>query len=164
MRPRFLSMVLAFTVAAVGCASIARRPADLTQLGVDEAARLIRSKTITSAELTQAYIARADASRDLNVYITLDRAGAMAAAQRLDTELAEATFKCIGAPIEFKVGSWSGQLPALANGQTDLMWDTLYYTPERAQQMDFVIYLRAATGGLVAKGNPKHIPATSQEI
>jgi indoleacetamide hydrolase len=88
MRPRFLSMVLAFTVAAVGCASIARRPADLTQLGVDEAARLIRSKTITSAELTQAYIARADASRDLNVYITLDRAGAMAAAQRLDTELA----------------------------------------------------------------------------
>ena len=69
----------------------------------------------------------------------------------LDNELAEAAFKCIGAPIEFKVGSWSGQLPALANGQTDLMWDTLYYTPERAQQMDFVIYLRAATGGLVAQ-------------
>ena len=37
------------------------------------------------------------------------------------------------------------------------MWDTLYYTPERAQQMDFVIYFRAATGGLVAKGNPKKI-------
>lgn len=75
----------------------------------------------------------------------------------LDTELATAAFKCIGAPIEFKVGAWSGQLPAVANGQTDMMWDTLYYTPERAQQMDFVIYLRAATGGLVAKGNPKHI-------
>jgi polar amino acid transport system substrate-binding protein len=75
----------------------------------------------------------------------------------LDTELAEAAFKCIGAPIEFSVGAWSGQLPPLANGQTDVMWDSLYYTPERAQQMDFVIYLRAATGGLVAKGNPKHI-------
>ena len=75
----------------------------------------------------------------------------------LDTELAEATFKCIGVPIEFSVGSWSGQLPAVANGQTDVMWDTLYYTPERAQQMDFVIYFRAATGGLVAKGNPKKI-------
>jgi polar amino acid transport system substrate-binding protein len=37
------------------------------------------------------------------------------------------------------------------------MWDTLYYTPERAQQMDFVIYSRAATGGMVQKGNPKHI-------
>ncbi len=75
----------------------------------------------------------------------------------LDTELAEATFKCLGVPIEFSVGSWSGQLPAVANGQTDIMWDTLYYTPERAQQMDFVIYFRAATGGLVAKGNPKKI-------
>ena len=75
----------------------------------------------------------------------------------LDTELAEATFKCIGAPIEFKVGAWSGQLPAVANGQTDAMWDTLYYTPERAQQMNFVVYLQAATGGLVAKGNPKKI-------
>lgn len=74
-----------------------------------------------------------------------------------DTELAEAAFKCIGLPIEFKVGSWSGQLPAVANGQTDIMWDTLYYTPERAQQMDFVIYFTAATGGLVAKGNPKKI-------
>jgi len=74
-----------------------------------------------------------------------------------DTELAETAFKCIGAPIEFKVGSWSGQLPAVANGQTDIMWDTLYYTPERAQQMDFVIYFTAATGGLVAKGNPKKI-------
>jgi polar amino acid transport system substrate-binding protein len=75
----------------------------------------------------------------------------------LDTELAEAVFKCIGAPIEFKFGSWSGQIPAVANGQTDAMWDTLYYTPERAKQIDFVIYLRAATGGMVQKGNPKHI-------
>jgi polar amino acid transport system substrate-binding protein len=75
----------------------------------------------------------------------------------LDTELAEAAFKCLGVPIEFKLGAWSGQLPAVANGQTDAMWDTLYYTPERAQQMDFVIYSRAATGGMVQKGNPKHI-------
>jgi polar amino acid transport system substrate-binding protein len=75
----------------------------------------------------------------------------------LDTELAEATFKCIGAPIEFELGAWSGQIPAVANGKTDAMWDTLYYTPERAKQIDFVIYLRAATGGMVQKGNPKHI-------
>jgi polar amino acid transport system substrate-binding protein len=75
----------------------------------------------------------------------------------LDTELAEATFKCLGLPTEFKFGAWSGQIPAVANGQTDAMWDTLYYTPERAKQIDFVIYLRAATGGMVQKGNPKHI-------
>jgi polar amino acid transport system substrate-binding protein len=75
----------------------------------------------------------------------------------LDTELAEATFKCIGLPTEFKFGAWSGQIPAVANGQTDAMWESLYYTPERAKQLDFVIYLKAATGGMVQKGNPKHI-------
>ncbi len=80
----------------------------------------------------------------------------------LDTELAEASFKCVGVPIEFKLGAWSGQLPAVANGQTDAMWDTLYYTPERAKQMDFVIYLRAATGGMVQKGNPKHIKSLDE--
>src|SRR5262249_31541674 len=76
----------------------------------------------------------------------------------LDTELAEATFKCIGVPIEFKVGAWSGQLPAVANGQTDVMWDTLYYTPERAHQMSFVIYFQAATGAPAAKATPKKLP------
>ena len=73
----------------------------------------------------------------------------------LDTELAEPRSSA-SARRAIKVGAWSGQLPALANGQTDMMWDTLYYTPERAQQMDFVT-IWAATGGLVAKGNPKHI-------
>lgn len=75
----------------------------------------------------------------------------------LDVELAEAAFKCIGAPIEWKLGAWSGQLPAVANGQTDLMWDSLYYSPERAQQMDFVVYMKAGTGVMVQKGNPKKI-------
>jgi polar amino acid transport system substrate-binding protein len=75
----------------------------------------------------------------------------------IDVELAEAAFKCIGLPIEWKLGPWSGQLPAVANGQTDLMWDSLYYSPERAQAMDFVVYMKAGTGVMVAKGNPKKI-------
>jgi polar amino acid transport system substrate-binding protein len=75
----------------------------------------------------------------------------------MDAEMARATFACIGVPIEFKTGSWSGLLPAVISGQADVMWDNLYYTPQRAQQADFVTYLTAATGGLVAKGNPKNI-------
>jgi polar amino acid transport system substrate-binding protein len=75
----------------------------------------------------------------------------------MDAEMARATFECIGVPIEFKTGAWSGLLPAVISGQTDIMWDNLYYTPQRAQQADFVTYLTAATGGLVAKGNPKNI-------
>jgi polar amino acid transport system substrate-binding protein len=75
----------------------------------------------------------------------------------LDADMARAVFACIGAPIEFKTGAWSGLLPAVIAGQLDVMWDTLYYTPERAKSVDFVSYMIAATGGLVAKGNPKSI-------
>jgi len=75
----------------------------------------------------------------------------------LDADLARATFACAGIKIEFVTGGWSGLLPAVIAGQTDMMWDTLYYTPKRAEQADFVTYLTAATGGLVAKGNPKNI-------
>jgi Asp-tRNA(Asn)/Glu-tRNA(Gln) amidotransferase A subunit family amidase len=80
---------LTLALAVTGCATMpAQRPADLTQLSVIEAAQLIRDKKVTSAELTQAYLARAEANAALNAYITLDRAGAMAAAQRADAELA----------------------------------------------------------------------------
>ncbi len=75
----------------------------------------------------------------------------------LDADLARATFACAGVPIEFYTGAWSGLLPAVIAGQADVMWDTLYYTPERAKAVDFVVYMHAATGGLVAKGNPKAI-------
>jgi polar amino acid transport system substrate-binding protein len=75
----------------------------------------------------------------------------------LDADLARAAFACIGVPIEFKPGNWSGLLPAVIAGQADLMWDNLYYTPARAQQVDFITFLLAATGGMVRKGNPKHI-------
>jgi polar amino acid transport system substrate-binding protein len=75
----------------------------------------------------------------------------------LDADLARETFACAGVKIEFVTGGWSGLLPAVIAGQTDMMWDTLYYTPKRAEQADFVTYLTAATGALVAKGNPKSI-------
>jgi polar amino acid transport system substrate-binding protein len=75
----------------------------------------------------------------------------------LDADMARATFACAGVPVEFITGGWSGLLPAVIAGQADVMWDTLYYTPERAKLVDFVVYMTAATGGLVAKGNPKKI-------
>src|SRR5882724_12439300 len=75
-------------VLAAGCVSAPPRPADLTELTVTDAARLIALKKVTSVELTQAYLASAEANGDLNAFITLDRAGALAAAQRADTELA----------------------------------------------------------------------------
>jgi indoleacetamide hydrolase len=79
---------LTLVLAATGCASTSQRPADLTQLGVAEAAQLIHDRKVTSADLTQAYLARAEANRDLNAFITLDREGAMTAARKADADLA----------------------------------------------------------------------------
>jgi polar amino acid transport system substrate-binding protein len=78
-----------------------------------------------------------------------------------DADMVRAAFKCFGGQFEFKLGGWSGLLPAVIAGQADLMWDNLYYTAERAKQVDYVIYMLAGTGALVKKGNPKNI--TSME-
>ena len=74
-----------------------------------------------------------------------------------DTELAAAVFDCMGIKHEMFLGGWSGMLPAVAAGQIDVFWDTLYYTPERAKEADFVNYMQAGTGALTQPGNPKHI-------
>jgi polar amino acid transport system substrate-binding protein len=75
----------------------------------------------------------------------------------LDADLARAVFDCAGVKITFQTGAWSGLLPALMAGQIDAMWDTLLYTPTRAEKVDFVVYMASATGMLVPKGNPKHL-------
>ena len=88
MSIRVAIAALSLTLALTGCATTAHRPTDLTQLGVGEAARLIRDKAITSVELTDAFLTRAEARRDLNAFITLDRAAALAAARLADVDLA----------------------------------------------------------------------------
>jgi polar amino acid transport system substrate-binding protein len=77
----------------------------------------------------------------------------------LDADVVRAVFACIGVPFGFKTGSWSGLLPSVIAGQADLMWSNLYYTPARAEHVDFVTYALAATRGIVRKGNPKHVHA-----
>ena len=74
-----------------------------------------------------------------------------------DADLARAVFKCIGVPVEFVTGVWSGLLPAVAGGRIDLMWDVLYYTPERAKMVDFVLYSTMADRAIIHKGNPKNL-------
>src|SRR2546430_15858513 len=86
MLVRAVATLLTLALAA-GCASAPSRPVDLTELGVAAAAELIRSRKVSSLELTQAYLARAEANRDLNAFITLDREGALAAARRAGAAL-----------------------------------------------------------------------------
>jgi polar amino acid transport system substrate-binding protein len=74
-----------------------------------------------------------------------------------DADYVRAVMQCIGVKFEFKLGAWSGLLPALVAGQADLMWSNLYYSAERAKTVNFVTYLQAASAGLVQKGNPKKL-------
>ena len=73
-----------------------------------------------------------------------------------DIELAKAVFDCIGVTYDIKPAAWSGLFPAVISGQVDLMF-YLYYNEKRAQQGDFLVYMKAGTGALTQKGNPKHI-------
>lgn len=75
----------------------------------------------------------------------------------IDADLARAVFDCAGIKYEFFLGGWSGLLPAVMSGQIDVMWDNLYYKPERAKTVDFALYMRAGTGAIVPKGNPAGI-------
>jgi polar amino acid transport system substrate-binding protein len=77
-------------------------------------------------------------------------------------DMARAVFACAGVKTEFFTAGWPGLLPALRAGQIDVMWDLLYYTPERAKETSFVTYMQAGTGGLVAAGNPKKIDDISK--
>ena len=74
-----------------------------------------------------------------------------------DVDLAAAVLDCAGVKHEMFLGGWSGLMPATASGQIDIFFDNLYYTPERAKQLDYVLYMQAATGALTQAGNPKKI-------
>lgn len=87
MHARTVAAALTLALTAVGCATSVRRPDDLTQLRLADAAQLVRDGKVSSAELVQAYVVRAEARRHLNAYITLDRDGAMRAAQRADADV-----------------------------------------------------------------------------
>ena len=88
MRLPAVATLLLVALATASCASTARHPVDLTEVGVVDAMRLIRAGRVSSVELTQAYLTRAHAHGDLNAFVTLDREGALTAARRADAELA----------------------------------------------------------------------------
>ena len=74
-----------------------------------------------------------------------------------DVDLAAAVLDCAGVKHEVFLGGWSGLMPATAAGQVDVFMDNLYYLPERAKQLDFILYMQAASGVLTQAGNPKKI-------
>src|SRR6187200_981918 len=118
MSLRAAAVVVTLPLILAGCAGAAKvaRPADLTEVTVVDAARLIGQRSVTSAELTEALLARAEANPDLNAFITLDRAGAMAAAQKADESLAAGKSRgpLHGVPLVVKDNTHVAGLPNTA--------------------------------------------------
>lgn len=63
-------------------------PADLTQLSATEAAFFLNSGTLKSEVLVSSYLAKIKTRSDLNAFITVDEAGALAAAKKADADRA----------------------------------------------------------------------------
>ena len=118
--PARVAVVVALALVISGCATTptttVERPADLTSLGVADAARLIREKKVTSTELTEAFVIRALGSSDLNAFISLDRTSALAAARAADAGVAAGALRgpLHGVPLVVKDNVHVAGLPNTA--------------------------------------------------
>lgn len=63
---------------------MSQTPADIDELTIADTLRLLDSGRLSSEALVKAYIARARAHGDLNIFITLDEQGALEAARAVD--------------------------------------------------------------------------------
>lgn len=76
-----------------------------------------------------------------------------------DVEIGEAALACVGLKSEYVKGVFTSLLPTVLNGQTDIMNANLFYTEERAKNVDFVVYMKAGSALVVPKGNPHKVKA-----
>ena len=74
-----------------------------------------------------------------------------------DPDMIDAAMKCLGLQYQIVPQDFGTLVPALQAGQLDLIWSNIYYTPERGQVADFVVYGKSDDGVIVATGNPKNI-------
>lgn len=75
----------------------------------------------------------------------------------LEVELMEGVMACAGLEIEWLIGKWTGILPTVFSGASDLMIGNVVYSEDRAKQGDFVVFIRNSQTVVVRKGNPRRI-------
>lgn len=75
----------------------------------------------------------------------------------LESELIEEALTCAGLKFDYVKGPWTGLLPTLFSGATDVMAGNVVYRADRAERADFVLFYVNGQSFIVAKGNPKKI-------
>jgi polar amino acid transport system substrate-binding protein len=75
----------------------------------------------------------------------------------LEAELIEGVLACAGLKFEYVKGPWTGLLPTLFSGATDVMAGNVVYRPDRAERADFILFYVNGQSFLVQKQNPKNI-------
>jgi polar amino acid transport system substrate-binding protein len=75
-----------------------------------------------------------------------------------DVDFADAWAKCLGLKYEWQsYQEVPAMIAAVAKGRADVVHAELFHKPDRAKQVDFVIYMKTFTGSLVPKGNPEQL-------
>ena len=77
----------------------------------------------------------------------------------LDIDLAEAMADWLRVEAKFQNMGFDDLIPALQQGEFDVIMSAMTITDVRSEQIDFITYLNAGTGILVAAGNPEGIRA-----
>jgi polar amino acid transport system substrate-binding protein len=75
----------------------------------------------------------------------------------IDADLAEALGEELGVKVEFVDVDAHARIPALADGEVDVIISAMTISEERQQRIDFIPYFKGGTGILVHGGNPTDI-------
>lgn len=74
-----------------------------------------------------------------------------------DIELGEAVAKKLGLKTNILNMEFKGLIPALQGKRIDIINSAMYINPQRAEQVDFIPYMRIGNEIVVRKGNPKNV-------
>jgi polar amino acid transport system substrate-binding protein len=75
----------------------------------------------------------------------------------LEPDIVRSIGQCAGFTVRYQKLDFNGLVPALAASRIDMITSGMYATSERAKQVNFVSYMKAAEAAVVRKGNPKNI-------
>lgn len=75
----------------------------------------------------------------------------------VEPDILDAAGACLGFTTKDVLTDFTGLIPAIQADRIQVISAGMYATSERAKQVNFVEYMTAATGTVIAKGNPKKI-------